>query len=397
MPQEVNETTQEQQSTVTFDLIYLIGCAVNEIVPSLERVEQMDLQAVHRMSVRNSLSAISCMALEDTYGGKLPNTELFRQWEDEKNLAIYKNLLFDAERRELFAFLEESEIWYAPLKGILMKDLYPKLGMRQMADNDIFFDASQQEKVHEWFLSRNYEVEFYKQNHHNTYQKKPVYNFEMHTALFNPFADLGLNEYWTNASQRLLPWDGTTYGRLFSDDDFYIYLITHAYKHYAGSGTGLRTLLDCYVYNKAKGNQLDRAHIHDDLARPGIADYEESVRALSQKLFASPEQFSPDSLTPEDARLLNVYATSGTYGSVESKVTNKVSAMVSEGEAVSGSTKLKYLWRRIFPDLEVFRVYFPFFHRHKWLLPVGYVYRLINRAIVHRNQLKRELKTLKKL
>ncbi len=486
MAAEINgkNFTKEEYQTAVFDLIYLVGCAVNEITPDRSRVEQMNLAAVHGISTAHSLASVACFALEDAYGGKLPVSDLagkqeeenptlgsagkheeetpasglsgkqeeaaptsdlsgkqeeatpisdlFATWEEEKNQTIYKTLLFDAERRELLSFLEESGIWYAPLKGIILKDLYPRLGMRQMADNDIFFDAGEQEKVHEWFLDRGYESEDYKINHHNTYFKKPVYNFEMHTALFLSYENPELDDYFENAAERLIPQDGTAYGRRFSDDDFYIYITAHTYKHYDNAGSGLRSLVDCYVYNKAKGDGLNRTYIHDELAKMGIADFEEGMRALSEKLFAMQESVpaaaptnresvtasaaaltggktvssatltegktvSPVTLTKGETAMLWQFAFAGTYGSIENRVSNDISSLVTEGDSVSGSTKLKYLWRRLFPTPEFFKCNFPFFYRHKWLLPVGYVYRLIHRLIVRRGRLKKELQALKKL
>ena len=51
-----------------------------------------------------------------------------------------KALLFDAERKGILDFMEQRGIWYLPLKGVVLKDYYPAVGMRQMSDNDILYD-----------------------------------------------------------------------------------------------------------------------------------------------------------------------------------------------------------------------------------------------------------------
>ena len=56
-------------------------------------------------------------------------------------------MLLDAERHRLEKNLTEHGIWYMPLKGSILKDWYPKFGMREMADNDILFDASKRKEV----------------------------------------------------------------------------------------------------------------------------------------------------------------------------------------------------------------------------------------------------------
>ena len=79
-----------------------------------------------------------------------------------------------------------------PLKGAVLKDLYPKHDMRQMADNDILFDVTCQKEIRDYFVSHGYEVISYAKGNHDVYEKPPVYNFEMHTALFGA----GHNEVW---------------------------------------------------------------------------------------------------------------------------------------------------------------------------------------------------------
>lgn len=70
----------------------------------------------------------------------------------------------------------------------------------------------------------------------------------MHTSLFYTVHDSKWQEYYKNIRTRLVKDDDNSYGCHFSDADFYIYMTTHEYKHYAHSETGLRSLLDCYVY-----------------------------------------------------------------------------------------------------------------------------------------------------
>lgn len=73
--------------------------------------------------------------------------------------AVRKVLLFDAERKKLCAWMDSEHIWYLPLKGIILKDYYPSVGMRQMSDNDILFDADAWERVEKHMISDGYKAE----------------------------------------------------------------------------------------------------------------------------------------------------------------------------------------------------------------------------------------------
>ena len=72
--------------------------------------------------------------------------------------------------------------------------------------------------------------------------------------------------------------------------------------------------------------------------------------------------------------MLGYYLSSGVYGTTERGIKNRISGFREK----SGSTsKFRYLVNRLFPDMEMYKSYYPFFYRHKLLLPIGWLYRLL--------------------
>lgn len=55
-----------------------------------------------------------------------------------------------------------------------------------MADQDILYDSSRQNDVMNIMLGLGYSAESIGKSHHDVYHKPPIFNFEMHTALFGP-------------------------------------------------------------------------------------------------------------------------------------------------------------------------------------------------------------------
>ena len=55
---------------------------------------------------------------------------------------------------------------------------------------------------------------------------------------------------------------------------FYLYVTVHEYKHYAGGGTGLRSLLDAYVSLRRHGDGMDMAYIAAEAEKLGIAEFD---------------------------------------------------------------------------------------------------------------------------
>ena len=171
--------TKEEYLKNAMDVVYLAACAVNDIVPDAERVRVMELPHLYQVANRHLLTGITAMTLESAGVKDSAFTQL-------KGKAIRKVVAFDMERTAILQQLEEAGIWYMPLKGSILKELYPAIGMRQMSDNDILYDASRSEDVRRIMEGRGFTTERIGKGNHDIYYKPPVLNFEMHTALFGP-------------------------------------------------------------------------------------------------------------------------------------------------------------------------------------------------------------------
>ena len=201
-----------------------------------------------------------------------------------------------------------------PLKGSLLKDLYPKLGMRQMSDNDILCDSGRMKDIYDILTENGFRCVHFGKDNDDAYFKDPVYNFEMHRSLFREEHIGVLYDYFKDVKERLIKDDGNDFGYHFRNEDFYLYMIAHEYKHYTFVGTGVRSLVDTYVFLRKFSSSLDWEYINAELAKLGVADFERSNRELALKVFSMKQ------LTKEDRKELEYYAMSGTYGKKENRV-----------------------------------------------------------------------------
>ena len=231
-------------SDMMCDLLYLLGCGVNEKMPAKayiktfqEAYDEDKMQMMYRFSKAHFVEALTGTVLKKA-GVKLPI-----EWEQSIAKAIRKVILFDRERAEIFSYMDEQRIWHMPLKGVILKEFYPSIGMRQMSDNDILFDKDYAKQIRDYMISRGYEVEVFEQGNHDVYEKEPVYNFEMHTSLYGAGHHNEWISYYDRIKDRLRPKGNRSEYRLM-DEDFYVYIMTHMFKHFDGSGTGIRSLLD---------------------------------------------------------------------------------------------------------------------------------------------------------
>ena len=375
-------------------LLYLMACALQGVSAREEVLADADLKLLLIMARKHSVASMVCMALEKTAIFVNADEAAKKQWLEAKNKTIRKNMLMDAERKAILHELEIQGIWYMPLKGSILKGWYPKPGMREMADNDILFDPSGREQVREIFQNRGYKTVSFRKGNHDAYEKAPIYNFEMHVSLFHGTYK-ELTEQYENVKERLLPVDGTAYQFAFTPEDFYVFVLAHAHKHYSHSGTGVRTLADIYVMDRHLGDIMDRNEVEQKLTQLGIAEYEQHSRVLAEKLFSAVRPLAEIELTEDEKEMLLYYCDATTYGTVGNSVNNRLHELQKGSEDIKLWTKVKYCCVRLFPGKEFCKLHYPFVYRHPWTMPFFWVWRIVDKGITHRRKVKQELKALK--
>lgn len=375
-------------------LIYLMACSLQGTKPEEALLANIDMEALLRLAKAHSVSAMVCMALEQTDAFQHATETTRLKWLDAKNKAVRKNMLLDAERHQLEKEFAEHGIWYMPLKGSILKDWYPKFGMREMADNDILFDPAGRKQVREIFQNRSYKTVSFRKGNHDVYEKAPIYNFEMHVSLFNGTYK-ELTEQYENVKERLLPVDGTAYQFAFTPEDFYVFVLAHAHKHYSRSGTGIRTLADIYIMNQKLGETMNWEYVDSELRGLGIFSYEHESRELAQKLFGIAELPTEANLSEAEQQMLAYYLGASTYGTIENRTLNQMQKLQPDGGAITAHTKRKYLLSRIFPGREWCKACAPTVYKYPVLLPFFWVWRLIYKGITNRKKVTQEIKALK--
>ena len=384
------------------DMLYLITCALHSKTPDKDKVCGMDLAALYRYAGRHTLAAITYDALEllggSTGDGLLAIAKddtlvsVLTKWKETRDKALRKNLMLDAARKKLFQYMDAEHIWYIPLKGAILKELYPRQEMRQMADNDILFDATCEAAVKDYFVKEGYEVIFYAKGNHDVYEKEPVYNFEMHTSLFGEAHNEIWTEYYKDIQSKLNKSDNH-FQYSFTDEDFYIYFIVHAFKHFDGCGTGIRYFVDSYVYQNAKN--LDWSYIEGELDKLGVLAFEKTFRSVSMKIFGKGESLSD--LSEEEYRMLCDSMFAGTYGNLQSGIGKKLHKIQGNEDRITKNTKAKYIIGRLFPPMSYYKAYYPFIYKTRIFIPFFVIFRMVRGVLQHGKEMMREIRVVVKI
>lgn len=375
---------------------YLLYCSMLAVIRNFVNNRKIDVSSISDMRElylicrKHNLAAFMANALEQAKD-EMDEYE-FKQWQSYKNRVTYNSALFDVEREEIVSFLEEKHIWYVLLKGLVIREYYPSPELREMSDNDILVDRAGVPLIHEYMLKRGYKIDNYCQVNDNEYLKPPVYNFEIHSALFDKDVNPKWTGYYENVIERLVKKENK-YQYVFTKEDFYIYFIIHTYKHFYTGGIGLRTLLDEFLIMRREEENLDFHYINKELKKTGTLEFEKEYRRLAQKVFGQDTE-SLDELNDSQKDMLLYIFDSGTHGTYAHVAMHKMG--YQSGEEMKMSSRLKFMLSRIFPKPAFFKKYYPITYKYKVLLPFAYIYRILKLPFSGRKKAWKQFKAILK-
>lgn len=278
--------------------------------------------------------------------------------------------------------LEEAKIPFIPLKGSVIRSLYPKEWYRTSCDIDILVREEDIQSAREYVentLGYTYDKEA---SHDISFFTKTGVHIELHFSLIEENSlHLGdkrkwnadpLSYVWQDATQK----DGWEYFYEMSCENFYLYHIAHMAKHFEGGGCGLRTICDLWLIDNAYNGDVNSRNTVLKACR--LDKFSSYASDLSKVWFGDMEH-------TDITHFLEGYIISGgVYGNVDNNITYKQNKK---------GGKSGYIFYRIFMPYDVLKYLYPSLQKHKWMYPFYTVRRWIERLLFGK-KVKKSLKEL---
>lgn len=358
----MNDLLEETQNFIKL----LYGWLHNAPLPENVRWEDM-----YRLAKNHGLSTIFYeIARNET---DCPE-EVKQAAKKQYQMLINQQIQQEYYAEELFLKLKEAKIPYAPLKGYVLRRLYPSPELRTSCDVDVLYDEARKKDVAPIMRELGFCL--------NGEWMNGVVTIEMHHELF-AVNERGY-EYYRTVWQKLRTDDGAEYR--FTDEDFYIYFLAHAAKHLTGAGFGVRTVLDVYIFCREKP-ALDRAYLQEELSKLGLAKFAATMEKLSRVWF---DGESAD----EETELLGEYIFgSGTYGQTKNRALMKG---VEKNNSV-GKSKRRYIFKTLFPSYNDMVTVYPFLKKAPFLLPFMWIYKWFEVLFKRRGKFRQTVENLRQM
>lgn len=285
---------------------------------------------------------------------------------------------------KILEIFEQNGIDYMPLKGILLKHLYPSADLRIMGDADILIRMEQYPSIRSLMIQLGY-TDIKETEHELVWDKPGMLHLELHKRLISTL-NKDYYAYFGDGWQFAKLADGSSFRYELSDEDQFIYLFTHFSKHYRYAGIGIKHVVDLWVYTRHYQN-LDLQYIEAELEKLQLLQFYKNIRRLISVWFEDAEN---DDIT--DLISLVIF-NSGSFGTYESKLASEmVRAIKSTGSFKKAN--ISKIWKLTFPDYSTMCKKYPVLHRMSFLLPVMWVVRWFNVALLKRDNIRKLTKDL---
>ncbi len=299
----------------------------------------------------------------------------------EESMRVYQGISVSetqlaAIRRIMDAF-ESQGVNHMPLKGTLLKNLYPHAEMRRMGDADILIDCAQYETIRSIMNGFGY-IEKYESDHELVWEKKPV-NIEFHKRLI-PSYNKDYYEYYGDGWKLATLMDGYSYRYKMTTCDEMIYLFTHFAKHYRDAGIGIRHIVDLWVY-RIHNPDMDEEYIRRELKKLQLSEFYDNIMRTLQVWF---EDCAGDEKTEFITQFI---FTSGEYGRTHNSNLSSALKSTKNGKSAQAA-KCKRVFKALFPRYADMRNMYPLLKKLPFLLPIMWIIRIIDR-IFHADKIKR--------
>lgn len=267
--------------------------------------------------------------------------------------AIYRYKLFDTEFNAIVKILTEAKIEFLPLKGIVIRDYYPKPWMRSFSDIDILVHQEDL-KIAEEVLSSKLHYSFDNVKDHDvTAISSNGVHLELHFQLKNDSKKFKWNIVLDDVWNYTIP-GKTAYCKQLSNEMLYFYHIAHMAKHFVQGGCGVRPFMDLWVITKKM--QIDNCIQNKLLETAGLTFFAHTAEELTKKWFKN------ETVSDQAVKMERFVLASGLFGTNETQLASR---------QIWQNGKIRDLFRRIWVPYNHLCILYPDFRRKKKvLLPI---------------------------
>lgn len=335
--------------------------------------ENTDFSKIHKLSEKHRVTPL--VAPSVIASDSAPD-EMKAVFKKELFRSAARHTAQEKEAEELSGLFVKAGIKHCFLKGAKVSKYYDNPDMRFMLDMDVFIEPAKAEDAKRILLERGYKYENFEDAKDAGYVKKPFLNFELHKELKYDY-DKGY-DYYKGAFERMVISENG-YTMNMTDEDFYVYILSHSAHHFESAGTGIKSIVDHYYLNKKLKPECDSEILEKALEKTGLTVFNNKMDELIKCWFGDEPFNDAVNETTDYIILSGVFGTEANYylsGIIRGEYTEK---------------KSSYFLTRLFLPMSLMKKRYPVLEKLPFLLPVMWVVRIFG-SFTNRKKYSEEAK-----
>lgn len=353
--------------------IKIIRYVLKGDVPKLP--ENIDFEALFEFSKSHGVENMIYVGLRDL---KIEVPELTMQkFKEAYEMAIMVEAMQAIELEQISNAFEEAGIDHVPLKGSVIKYLYPDPSYRKSGDIDILIKPEDCVKSAEILANLGFEVEenFKMKTVHYECVKKSFVKVEMHWRLVGKSnrAYKFCSQIWKNVSIEAR----MRHRFLINNEFLYVYLMAHLSKHLFDGGAGIRLISDIWVIRNICN--FDIGLIDKFLKKANLIEIHRMVLCLIDRWFGDKCDVDADINMLE-----NIIITGGSFGTYETY------RLMKNNDKI-GNKIFRFI-RMVFPNARLLSGRYPILNGKTYLLPVIWIHRIFCLVFLERKKVAKKVK-----
>ncbi len=289
-------------------------------------------------------------------------------------MAIYRYERINFDYQEIKETFIKEKIPFVPLKGLIIRGLYPEPWMRTSCDIDVLIkEEDLNRSIDALVKNKKYTYE-QKTNFHDVSLYSPSgVHLELHFSIKENIENIDrlLEKVWDYCYQT----EESPYLYKQTNEYFLFHTVAHMLYHFKSGGCGVRPFIDLYLI--LENFEIDEQKFNEMLDLCEIGEFFRQAKLLSNVWFSNAEHTNLTKQMEEYIFSGGVYGTNENFMAVQK---------VSLG-------RFKYIWTRIFSPYDIIKYRYPILKKHKWLTPFYQVRRWFSVLFKKRAlELKKEMK-----
>lgn len=348
-----------------------------------------ELEYLYEQGRAHQIHTLIFSALDSMKTLQIAAPELMANWTKETIMLSYTQKANLQQVVHVLKQMEAEQIPVIPLKGVFLRNLYPRPDLRLMGDADLLVHESDLEKVKQLLVKEGYEEVLDTHSYHVAFTHPKYMSIEVHWALtnhrsFNASAAIAFeNNVFNHALKAQI---GEANVLTLSLEDEFIYICMHMAKHLNYSGFGLRQICDFYLVFRSRQDIFDWTYLTTQLKAIGLYHFMAMQVATCNYLFRS-TLHCPNSDFPNytDAQILTFVQDlfqSGAHGRATYYRSLAVTFTNGKGKDEAYATSM---FRLFFPKFSKLKARYTYLEHKPYLIGIAWFNHL--HALVTRNDI----------